>query len=287
MSEEILLEEILPLNELKKQGDVLLIRHSHENTKEMINKNVIEEYQSFQSKRAFRNFKYIVSFIGSERNSAIFYGIYEFIERYEGQQVPAYSKNLSLLYKKEKRKDEFFLKLRRIELYDKYKDRIVIDWNVQRGWYNKYGNVASKQVVKLLPKNFVQEFPGLMNVELHFDDLKKIIENPESHYIWYDSLSKLQAIYLILDKKNKRQYIGTTYGENGLWQRWESYIKGDHTGGNKELEVLKKENPDFYKFFQFTILEVLSKTASKAYCTEKESSWKRKLGTRAFGLNRN
>ncbi|MDY0144107.1 MAG: GIY-YIG nuclease family protein [Bacteroidales bacterium] len=287
MENEILLEEILPLNELQKQGNVLLIRHSHVNSKEMIKNNIIEEYQSFQSKRAFRDFKYIVSFVASERNSALFYGIYEFIERCEGEKVPEYSEILSVLHQKEKKENEFYIKLKRIELYDKYRDRIVIDWNVQRGWYNRFGYVESKHVVKLYPKNFVQEFPGLMNIELCFDDLKKIIENPESHHIWFESLSKLQAIYLILDKSKGRQYIGTTYGENGLWQRWESYVKGDHTGGNKELEELKKENTDFYNFFQFTILEVLSKTATKQYCTDKESSWKRRLGTRAFGLNRN
>jgi hypothetical protein len=126
-----------------------------------------------------------------------------------------------------------------------------------------------------------------MNINLNFEELKKIIKNPESHSDWYNSLTRLQAIYLILDTYTGYQYIGTTYGENGLWQRWESYVKGDGTGGNKELINLKNQNIEFYKHFQFSILEVLSKTADQKYSTEKETIWKEKLGSRAYGLNRN
>ena len=92
---------------------------------------------------------------------------------------------------------------------------------------------------------------------------------------------------MILDTNTGSQYIGTTYGEQGLWQRWESYVKGDGTGGNKELKTLKDKNSKFYQNLQFSILEVLSRTADQKYCTTKESVWKEKLGTRAHGLNKN
>jgi hypothetical protein len=287
MKHRILLQEILPLDELKKQGKVLLIRHSHENLREMYINNLIEEYQSFQDKPAFRDTKFIICFLGSERNGAVFYGIYELIEILEGGNVPEYSEGLELLHKNVKPNNDFYLHLKRIESFDKFKDRLVIDWIVPRGWYNTYGEVKDKEVIKILPDNYVKDFPGLMNIKLNFEELKKIIENPESHSEWFNSLSRLQAIYLILDKKAGYQYIGTTYGENGLWQRWETYAKGDHTGGNKELIKLKNENLEFYKYFQFSILEVLSKTADQKYCTEKETNWKEKLGSRAFGLNKN
>ncbi len=287
MKNRILLQEILPLDELKKKGKVLLIRHSHENLREMYLNNLIEEYQSFQSQSAFRDFKFIICFLGSERNSAVFYGIYELNEILEGVNVPEYSKELAALNKYEKTSKDFYLNLKKIESFDKFKDRLVIDWIVPRGWYNTYGKVIDKEVIKILPNNYVKDFPGLMNIRLNFEELKKIIKNPESHSNWFNSLTRLQAIYLILDKKKGYQYIGTTYGENGLWQRWETYVKGDHTGGNKEFIKLKNENLEFYKYFQFSILEVLSKTADQKYCTEKETNWKEKLGSRAFGLNKN
>jgi hypothetical protein len=100
-------------------------------------------------------------------------------------------------------------------------------------------------------------------------------------------LTRLQAVYLILDKATGYQYIGTTYGLNGLWQRWRNYVLSNGTGGNKELKRLSKKNPEFYKNLQFSILEVLSKTATVKECINIESNWKQKLGSRAFGLNIN
>lgn len=177
--------------------------------------------------------------------------------------------------------------LEKMKEFEKFENRIIIDWIVPRGWYNTYGKVKSKEVVKILPYNFVDEFPGLMKIRLTAHDLKTIIENPETHSKWYESLTRLQAVYLILDTKKGNQYIGTTYGENGLWQRWENYAKGDFTGGNIELREWKNIEPGFANNIQFSILEVLSKNATKQECLDAESLWKRKLGTRAFGLNKN
>jgi hypothetical protein len=281
----ILLQDILPLDELTNQGVVLLVRHSHQNIQKMYEENLMEEYQSFQDKSAFLHFKFMICFIGSERNSATFYGIFELIEIFTGENVPKYSEELTKYHQGSSK--DFYLNLKRIETFDKFKDRLVIDWAVPRSWYNTYGKVSDKTVIKILPFNFVKGFPGLMNIKLSFSELKKIIDNPESHIEWFESLTKLQAVYLILDEKTGYQYVGTTYGENGLWQRWEKYAKGDHTGGNLEFIALKKDDSEFYKNFQYSILEVLSKTASQKYCTLKESNWKKKLGSRAFGLNKN
>ena len=150
-----------------------------------------------------------------------------------------------------------------------------------------------KDLEEMLEKGLIEEYQsfqnrsGLMNIRISFNGLKAIIENPESHDEWYNSLTRLQAVYLILNTKSGYQYIGTTYGKNGLWQRWESYVKSGGTGGNKRLIKLKEEDPGFVQNLQFSILEVMTRTADKSYCIHKESLWKEKLGTRAFGLNEN
>jgi hypothetical protein len=64
-------------------------------------------------------------------------------------------------------------------------------------------------------------------------------------------------------------------------------VKTEGTGNNKQLELLKINRIDFQYDLHFSILEVLTKTADKNYCIGKESMWKNKLGTRAFGLNGN
>ena len=283
----ILLNDILHLSNLGGNGNILLVRHSHKHLTEMTDKGLIDEYQSFQSKPAFKKSKFIASFLGSEKNSAIFYGLFKVTEILDKDNLPKYSYELEKYCTKQNPSKDFYLKLLRVKEYDKFKGRIVINWATPRGWYSTFGNGKSKEVIKLLPKNFVKDFPGLMNVKISFLELKKIIKNPDSHSEWHNSLTKLQAVYLILDISSGLQYIGTTFGENGLWQRWESYILGDGTGGNIELINLKAQKQNFFESFQFSILEVLSKTADKKYCIQKEAVWKNKLGSRAHGLNKN
>jgi hypothetical protein len=59
MKEKIYIQDILPLEELKKEGKVLLVRHSHQHLEEMYSQGLIDEYQSFQSKPAFLECSYI------------------------------------------------------------------------------------------------------------------------------------------------------------------------------------------------------------------------------------
>ncbi len=288
MIDKIYLQDILPLDQLSKNGKVIMVRHYHENLVEMLQKNLIEEYQSFQKKSsAFRECITIVSFLAEPNNQARLFGVYRNIGILENQNLPKYSDQLEKFCIPQDENNDLFIQLEKMHEFVKFENRVIIDWVVPRGWYNTYGNVKDKEVVKILPYNFVDEFPGLMRIKISASELKTIINNPQAHAKWYESLTRLQAVYLILDKKSGNQYIGTTYGQNGLWQRWESYAKGDFTGGNKELIELKENNSVFHENFQYSILEVLSKNASQKECVDSESLWKEKLGTRTFGLNKN
>jgi hypothetical protein len=284
---QILLQNILPLDDLIKEGKVLLIRHYHDNLKEMLESGVLEEYQSFQKMPAFRKAKYIISFTAEPNNYAKLFGVYKIGAIKEKAELPEYSVKLSKFCKKQNVESDFYMTLNRDNRFSKYEGRIIIDWIVPRGWYNTYGEVKDKPVMKITPRNFVDEFPGLMKINISAFDLRKIIENPETHSSWRDSLTRLQAVYLIMDNQTGNLYVGTTFGKDGLWQRWESYVKSGFTGGNAKLENLKGKNGDFYIGFQYSILEVLPKNATQKDCNSAESLWKEKLGTRAFGLNMN
>jgi hypothetical protein len=193
--DKIYLQDILPLESLRKEGKVLLIRHYHDKLEEMIDKSLIEEYQSFQSKPAFIDTKFIISFLGGEKNSAIFHGIFQVLDIKKDFELPEYSIELSKYCKPQDKSKDFFLILERLSEYEKYKNRIIIDWVVPRGWYNTYGEVKNKPLIKILPDNYVKHFPGLMNVLLDYKELETIIENPQSNEDWYNSLTRLQAIY--------------------------------------------------------------------------------------------
>ena len=54
---------------------------------------------------------------------------------------------------------------------------------------------------------------------------------------WQAALSSISGVYLILDTKTGKTYVGSAYGEGGIWQRWSCYAETGH-GRNVELIAL-------------------------------------------------
>lgn len=97
---------------------------------------------------------------------------------------------------------------------------------------------------------------GYENVILMFNELEKIVKNPDVNRQWKMMLSNVYGVYLILDTTNGQQYVGSAYGKDGIWGRWSDYVHTKH-GGNKILIELLTNDPMRYKKFQFSILNVL------------------------------
>ena len=98
----------------------------------------------------------------------------------------------------------------------------------------------------------IGDVPGYNTVKLSFRLLETLVrENKPS---WNAVLCHVSGIYLIRDTSDGRLYVGSAYGEDGLWSRWMTYTKtGD--GGNIELKaLLKKKGQDHVEKFQFSIL---------------------------------
>ncbi|MGB0659549.1 MAG: hypothetical protein ACPGNV_05155 [Mangrovicoccus sp.] len=54
------------------------------------------------------------------------------------------------------------------------------------------------------------------------------------------ALEDFDGVYLITDIHTGRRYIGSAYGDLGIWSRWHQYIDTEH-GGNVELTRLVRE----------------------------------------------
>ena len=74
--------------------------------------------------------------------------------------------------------------------------------------------------------------------------------------------------------------MGSAYGSDNNYGRWDSYAKSAH-GGNKLLGSCKPED------LRFSILERLSPDTPATETIQRESTWKERLHTRGFGLNMN
>jgi len=131
----------------------------------------------------------------------------------------------------------------------------------------------------------IGDFPGFNSILLSYRMLKTVVR--ESNPSWKTALSNVAGVYLITDRSDGSQYVGSAYGGDGIWQRWTVYVKNGH-GGNKELRnLLREKGSTHVEHFQFSLLEVCDINSSDDYIIEREAHWKEVLKSREFGLNKN
>ena len=131
----------------------------------------------------------------------------------------------------------------------------------------------------------IGEFPGFKAINLTKDQLKLIIRrSPES---WRTALSSVAGVYLISDSRTGKFYVGSAYGEGGIWHRWAEYADNGH-GGNVELKkLLADEGLQYATNFRYSILEISDLHDSQDNILQRESHWKDILMSRTYGLNAN
>lgn len=130
-------------------------------------------------------------------------------------------------------------------------------------------------------------FPGFEEIDLSFEELEALVQN--SRPDWRSALASVKGIYLISDITTGKRYIGSAYGDEGIWSRWCAYVATGH-GGNVELRALVNDPTRAYsrKAFRFALLEYRAFATSDEVILAREAHWKRILLTRGEqGLNRN
>lgn len=261
---------------LNSQTDLLvntrvkLARHkdSREEYREMIkHRDGLLEYQREQGRPVFHDCDYVVSFIGGERRRSILFGIFKV-------------GNFRM------RKERYYYELQEINGLSYLYNRVVVDWGgSSRAWVQSYHR-QTKEIIEILPSGYLGSFPGLLNFTLDFSELQKLMRNPEANVDWKHHLSAVNGIYLILDTSTGKQYIGSAYGQGGIWQRWSNYAASIH-GGNKELSMLHENDAICHRHFLYSVLQPLPSNITQREIIQLESLYKKKLGSRAHGLNSN
>lgn len=132
-----------------------------------------------------------------------------------------------------------------------------------------------------------RSFAGYDEIDLSFEELETLVRNDRQD--WKTALESVKGIYLITDIKTGRRYVGSAYGDQGIWSRWRCYVETGH-GGNKGIHALINGGDLEYcrSHFRFSLLEHrLSKTPDEKIL-DREAFWKRILLTRGVqGLNQN
>lgn len=247
-------------------------------------KFLIGEFKEWQEQQTNKNFSrpFVLSLIYYDRDRWIFGGIYKVLgkptpieESVNGWRGWKYNTELVdcqtdligrivVAYRKEYRQS--------------YPNLEMIPENGMRPQDMCISSILDKRVS-------INDFGGFDQVNIDYETLQTIIRDNISS--WRAALSNVKGIYLIADKRTGKQYVGSAYGDECIWQRWSAYAKDGH-GGNQELKLLLAERGANYKYnFKYSILEVCNMNLGNEYIIGRENYWKEVLQTREFGLNKN
>ena len=232
------------------------------------------------------NCDYILSFIQlvseGRKDMWLFGGIFE-------------NKGLTIPRGEEKKQDTFY----DIDLTDQGQEYIgrlkIIYAGHHRRQYAQLDWVYDELKVSDIAKPHAYSDPSFVryeDVSLNFTDLEFIFEHNKDD--WRSALYHIKGIYVIFDKKTNQKYVGSAYGPDGVWKRWNEYKHTVH-GDNKKLKKLFEDKSDLEKLqyarenFSFTLLEWFPPNqTTDEYIKEREKRWKEILLSRGdFGYNAN
>ena len=92
---------------------------------------------------------------------------------------------------------------------------------------------------------------------------------------------------MIVDGNTGRLYVGSAYGEEGIWGRWKSYVNTFNGDNSRLKELYKKNGEKYFHKFKYLILQILATKISDKEVIEIEAKYKKRFLTREFGLNAN
>ena len=226
-----------------------------------------ELHQSlYNNTRSIGDSDHIVSLLASEPKEAVFAGVWEVLCR---RDCP--SEVVDPLIKRTKR---YYYELRPHDLLRDYYGRMIVDWPSGRAWHRRLSSV-NISILEIHEEGWdVQPFPGFTEFTIIVSEAAKI---PAT---WREVLRSVRGVYLLVDIEDGRQYVGSASGGNGFLERLERYAQDGH-GGNVKLK--RRRGRDY----QFTVLEVVGTYADQQAILSREAHWKKRLGSRAHGLNLN
>ena len=230
------------------------------------------EWQGWQEYRSARNefnrpFIFALMQFYHETDSWLFGGVYRVVDRLPKRYVVELT-------------DQGQGFLGRLKIGSTYRQRAT-----RVNFENHYDDLEVQEIFREPYSG--RAFPGFEDIDLSFEELEALVRNDRAD--WRAALASVKGIYLLTDTTTGKRYVGSAYGDEGIWSRWSSYISSGH-GGNSELHALATDPSLEYcrRSFRFALLEYRSNRTPDEVIIGREGFWKRILLTRSEqGLNRN
>jgi hypothetical protein len=180
---------------------------------------------------------------------------------------------------------EIGYKLELVDLHQELIGRLVMDFYRYQGMRGRAFLLESYYkdfvVAEILKRPFDGiNFPGYENICVDFTELEMVYKYQKND--WKAALQNVKGVYVIVDRSNGKKYVGSAYGDTGIWSRWAVYVGTGH-GFNDELtKLIALSGMDYArKNFRFTLLEYRSMRIDDDVIINRESFWKE------FGYNNN
>lgn len=243
--------------------------------------NAYQQTQSPRTESQMLRADYIASFIGTETGRALFVGLYRRggsrpLNHQAFWTIPE-NKDLHMLGMeghKPSDPDCLWIELQAVETFAHWKGRVVTDFPRDRNWTRW----ADKWPLKLMAIHehsvLTAEMPSWDRFVVGHGELANLPAR------WRAALAEWRGIYAIIDETDGKLYVGSAYGEQNIYGRWSNYALTGH-GNNAELVGRDPSR------FRYSILQRLSPDLESSEVIRIEQSWKERLHTREFGLNRN
>ena len=248
----------------------------------LIREGLFELYQSLQARPIFSGCGQIVSFIGDGGTRARFVGVYRVLK--QTTSVKDVCPKIARIQNGQRPRNMRIHSNASRHTQTWRGASSLIGGPVVLAWHQ---HLKNKRVIEILPKGrTLQPFSDYLDFTLTFGQLKDLFATQIVHRDWHASLSAVAGIYLVLAETTGHQYVGSAYGLDGIWGRWAHYAGSGH-GGNLLLKALLESDGAYPGAFRYSVLQVLPKTTTPAEVIRWEAQYKRKLGSRATGLNSN
>ena len=235
-----------------------------------------EEWRGWNSWRSVKddfNRAFIFSLAQTKDDATLwlFGGIWEVLERRPVPQADSYTVKL--------REDLMGPFVRRLYVRHRRSGR-----NIRRTMESV---LPTMTVSSVLEEPFVgHPFPGHDRINHSLADLQVVVA--QSRADWRIALESMKGVYVIHDRETGQRYVGSAYGDTGIWQRWTTYARTLH-GENVGLkELVEAKGEEYYRSnMRFALLEDWSMRTDDDHVLKRESYWKDVLHARSLGHNRN
>lgn len=181
--------------------------------------------------------------------------------------------------------------LQEVESFSKWEGRLICRFQrdqVLRGRaYRLESLMDSLEVHSILPERYNGErFCGYHMVNHSFAALRPILLREKQD--WKSSLVAVKGVYLVLDTSNGKPYVGSAYGDAGIWSRLSCYINTGHGWNDGLVKTIKEKGVEYaLENFKFSILDVFAFNTSDGEILAREAHWKNVMLSRQYGYNMN